>query len=132
MRKQKADFIEGNRFAFPEKQKAMPFINKLGNRLFAKWFSFLLQQPLPDVLSGIKAIRKSDFLRLEKNWGKLGIQDPFGDFELLIGAARINLKITSLPMHYYPRNYGKPKTKVLKHGFILMLLALKGYFILRK
>ena len=117
------DFIEGNRFAFPLPKGAMPWINRVGNFLFARFLSLILNQRLTDVLSGIKGIRKETFLKLNANWGKLGIEDPFGDFELLIGAARSGAKIGELPMNYHPRTYGETKTRVFEHGLRLARIA---------
>lgn len=126
------EFIEGSRFVYPMHSGAMPVPNKLGNIFFAKWFSFFLGQRTTDVLSGIKAMLKRDYEMLFKRWGFLGLQDPFGDFELLYGAARMGLKFGEVPMRYYPRSYGKSKANVIKHGLYLIRMAAKGYLIFRK
>ncbi|MDP3954683.1 MAG: glycosyltransferase family 2 protein [bacterium] len=132
MRAGRFEFIEGSRFVYPLVAETMPLPNKLGNIFFAKWFSFFLGQRTTDVLSGIKAISKKDFDILSEHWGFLGFQDPFGDFELLYGAARMGLKFGEIPMRYYPRVYGSSKSKVFKHGFYLIKMAIKGYLIFRK
>ena len=126
------EFIEGSRFVYPLVAETMPLPNKLGNIFFAKWFSFFLGQRTTDVLSGIKAISKKDFDVLSEHWGFLGFQDPFGDFELLYGAARMGLKFGEIPMRYYPRVYGSSKSKIFKHGFYLIRMAVRGYLIFRK
>lgn len=125
------EFIEGSRFVYPLKSETMPILNKVGNIFFAKWFSFILGQKTSDVLSGIKAIFKKDYRLLYKRWGFSGFNDPFGDFELLFGAARMGLKIGEIPMRYYPREFGKSKTQVFKHGLYLLSMALRGYWIFR-
>lgn len=125
------EFIEGSRFVYPLVSEAMPLLNKLGNIFFAKWFSFFLGQRTTDVLSGIKAILKRDYELIFTRWGFLGLQDPFGDFELLYGAARMGLKFGEVPMRYYPRVYGSSKSNVFKHGLYLMRMAAKGYWIFR-
>lgn len=125
------EFIEGSRFVYPLSSGTMPFVNKIGNIFFAKWFSFILGQNTTDVLSGIKAILKSDYQLLYERWGFMGLTDPFGDFELLFGAARMGLKIGEIPMRYYPRIYGQSKTNVFGHGFYLLRMALSGYWIFR-
>ena len=125
------EFIEGSRFVYPLDKQAMPFLNKLGNIFFAKWFSFFLGQRITDVLSGIKAITKRDYDRLYDQWGFLGFNDPFGDFELLYGAAKMGLKFGEIPMRYYPRRYGKSKTRLFTHGPYLLKMAAKGYWIFR-
>jgi hypothetical protein len=126
------EFIEGSRFVYPLNSAAMPFSKKLGNVLFAKWFSMFLGQRSTDVLSGIKAILRRDYLILYENWGFLGGNDPFGDFELLYGAAKMGLKFGEIPMRYYPRIYGSPKSNVFKHGPYLAKMALRGYWVFRK
>lgn len=125
------EFIEGSRFVYPLDSKSMPVSKQLGNIFFAKWFSFFLGQTSTDVLSGIKAIKKADYETLFDHWGFLGLDDPFGDFELLFGAARMGLKFGEIPMRYYPRNYGKPHSKLFVHGPLLLMMALKGYWTFR-
>ena len=132
MRQGRFEFIEGSRFVYPLPSGAMPLANNLGNIFFAKWFTFFLGQRTTDVLSGIKAIFKRDYETLFKRWGFLGFQDPFGDFELLYGAARLGLKFGEVPMRYYPRVYGQSKAKVVRWGLYLMGMAAKGYLIFRK
>lgn len=125
------EFIEGTRFVYPKDNRAMPLINQLGNIFFARWFSFFLGQRTTDVLSGIKAILKRDYEVLYQRWGFLGLTDPFGDFELLYGTARMGLKIGEIPIRYYPRTYGETKTKPWRHGLYLLKMTLRGYFIFR-
>lgn len=131
MRKGRFEFIEGSRFVYPLSTQAMPLINKVGNIFFAIWFSFVLGQNTTDVLSGIKAILKKDYQLLYERWGFSGLNDPFGDFELLFGAARMGLKIGEIPMRYYPRTYGQSKTNVFGHGLYLLKMALRAYWIFR-
>ena len=131
MQKGRFEFIEGSRFVYPLSSEAMPFLNKLGNIFFARWFSFFLGQRTTDILSGIKAIQRHDYVNLYERWSFLGLDDPFGDFELLYGAARMGLRIGEIPMRYYPRVYGASKTNVIKHGLYLLRMAMKGYLIFR-
>ena len=131
LRSGQAEFIEGSRFVYPREREAMPFVKQVGNIFFAVWFSFFLGQRTTDVLSGIKAIRKDLYLRIYDNWGYLGVSDPFGDFELLFGAARWGLKFGEIPMRYYPRQYGRPKTNVLTHGPVLLKMAVIGHWVFR-
>lgn len=132
MKEGRFEFIEGSRFVYPLDPAAMPIPNKIGNVIFAKWFSFLLGQRTTDVLSGIKAILKRDYEMVLERWGFLELQDPFGDFELLYGSARMGLRIGEIPMRYYPRVYGISKSHVVKHGMFLIRMALKGYWIFRR
>ncbi|KKR88169.1 MAG: Glycosyltransferase [Candidatus Woesebacteria bacterium GW2011_GWB1_41_10] len=132
MRERRFEFIEGSRFVYPLDYKSMPLSKQLGNIFFAKWFSFFLGQTSTDVLSGIKAILKKDYETLYERWGFLGTHDPFGDFELLYGAARMGLKFGEIPMRYYPRVYGKPHSKLFTHGIFLLKMAAHGYWTFRK
>ena len=125
------EFIEGSRLVYPVDRQSMPLINKIGNVIFARLFSFFLNQRTTDVLSGIKAILKKDFDTIYDTWGFIGINDPFGDFELLFGSARYGLKIGEIPIHYKPRRHGVSKTNVFKHGWYLLRMSIMGYFIFR-
>jgi len=125
------EFIEGTRFVYSLNKKTMPILKQIGNIILAKWFSFVLGQRSTDVLSGIKVTLKRDYNLIYQRWGFLGFNDPFGDFELLYGSARLGLKIGEIPMRYYPRVYGNSHSKILKHGFYLIKMALKGYFTFR-
>lgn len=131
MKNGRFEFIEGSRLVYPLSNNSMPLINKTGNLLFAKWFSFFLNQRTTDVLSGIKAILKKDYENIYNTWGFIGIPDPFGDFELLFGSARYGLKIGEIPIRYKPRVFGKSKTSVFRHGWYLLKMAWAGYFIFR-
>ena len=132
MNERRFEFIEGSRFVYPLDYKSMPLSKQLGNIFFARWFSFFLGQTSTDVLSGIKAILKKDYEVLYERWGFLNLTDPFGDFELLYGAARMGLRFGEIPMRYYPRVYGKPHSKLFTHGIFLLKMAAKGYWTFRK
>ena len=125
------DFIEGNRFGFRRERGSMPWLNRIGNWVFARFFSRAVGLELGDVLAGIKGIRKSDFLNLHRGWGEMGIEDPFGDFELLVGAMRCGLAIGQLPIRYRPRSYGRSKTRVLRHGLLLLQIAWRSRSVVR-
>jgi hypothetical protein len=127
----RAEYLQGSRFIYPLGSEEMPLINKIGNIFFAKWFSLLLGQLCTDVLSGIKAIRRDRYRAVDETWGFLGIDDPFGDFELLFGASRLGLKLGELPMRYMPRTYGASKTRVFLHGAMLLRMGLRGYRVFR-
>ncbi len=131
MRKRYAEFIEGSRFIYPLPLVAMPLANQIGNWSFAYFFSWLFGGRMTDVLSGIKAIRKADFLKISSRWNEWGIDDPFGDFELLFGAARLGLLSAEQPIHYRPRPYGTTKTRVWYHGYILAKMAINAFLRFR-
>lgn len=122
----RADYVNGSRFIYPRGKGAMPLRKILGNWMFAIWFTWFLGQRTSDVLCGLKAIDRRQFQRLSKNWGSLGLFDPFGDFELIFGAARLGLKICEVPTRYTVRQYGEPKSRFLKHGWMLTRMALRA------
>lgn len=119
----RADYVNGSRFIYPRDKGAMPLRKVIGNWMFAIWFTWFLGQRTSDVLCGLKAIDRRQFQRLRKNWGSLGLFDPFGDFELIFGAARLGLKICEVPTRYTVRQYGEPKSRFWKHGFMLTRMA---------
>jgi hypothetical protein len=125
------EFVEGSRFIYPFDDQSMPMLNKAGNIFFARWFSWFLGQHTTDVLSGIKAITKKEYDTIYAHWGFIGLNDPFGDFELLYGAFRFGINFCEIPMHYRPRSYGVSKSRVFCHGFYLLRMAARGFFIFR-
>jgi len=102
-----------------EKQ-AMQFLNLIGNRLFGVAFSYLLGQPVRDTLCGTKALWATDYQRLAAQRKFFGDFDPFGDFDLLFGAARLHLKIRDVPVHYKERVYGSTNIYRFRHGLLLL------------
>lgn len=127
----RAEFVNGSRFIYPRDKDSMPLLNAIGNWAFAFWFTWFLRQRTSDVLCGLKAIDRRQFQRLDANWGFLGLHDPFGDFELAFGAARLGLKISEVPTRYSPRLYGAPKTKFFKHGWMLMRMAVRATMVFK-
>jgi glycosyltransferase involved in cell wall biosynthesis len=125
------EFVEGSRFIYPFDDQSMSFAKKVGNIFFARWFSWFLGQHTTDVLSGIKGITKKEYDTIYAHWGFLGLEDPFGDFELLYGAFRFGLKCCEIPMHYRPRPYGISKSHVFRHGIYLLRMAVRGFWMFR-
>ena len=123
----KADYIQGTRLAYPLNNQQMSLLNKIGNIFYAAWFTWILGQRVTDVLSGIKAIDKNTYLNISNDWEYFGKDDPFGDFELLFIITKNSFKISEIPINYYPRPFGKTKTKVFFHGFKLLKIMLKSH-----
>ena len=94
------------RLVYPMEKEAMRFFNLLGNKFFSLAFSWLLGQPIKDTLCGTKVLRRADYERIAANRAYFGDFDPFGDFDLLFGAAKLELKIVELPIRYRERTYG--------------------------
>jgi len=119
----KAEFVNGCRLIYPMDEKAMRFLNLLGNRFFAKLFSYLLGQKVRDTLCGTKVLWRSDYEKIAANRNYFGDFDPFGDFDLLFGAARLNLKILDLPVRYGERTYGTTNISRFRDGFLLLKMS---------
>lgn len=120
----KAEFVNGVRLVYPMEKEAMRFLNVVGNRFFSLAFSFLLGQPIKDTLCGTKVLRRSDYLLIAQNRDHFGDFDPFGDFDLIFGAARLNLKILDLPIRYRDRIYGSTNIQRWSHGWLLLRMVL--------
>ena len=119
----KGDLINGSRLVYPMEREAMRFLNLLGNKAFGILFSWTLESRISDTLCGTKVLRKSDYERIKANRAFFGDFDPFGDFDLLFGAAKLNLKITELPVRYRERTYGTTKISRFRHGLLLLQMS---------
>lgn len=119
----RGEFINGVRLVYPMHEKAMRFFNLLGNKFFSMAFSWLLGQPVKDTLCGTKALWKRDYQKIARNRSCFGDFDPFGDFDLLFGAARLNLKIIDLPVRYGERTYGTTNISRWSHGWLLLRMV---------
>jgi SAM-dependent methyltransferase len=119
----RGEFINGVRLVYPLEDKAMRFFNILGNKFFSLAFSWLLGQPIKDTLCGTKVLWKRDYQTLSKNRDYFGEFDPFGDFDLLFGAAKHNLKIAEMPIRYRSRTYGDTNIDRWRHGWLLLKMV---------
>lgn len=120
----KGDLINGVRLIYPMEKDAMRLFNFLGNKFFSLAFSWLLGQPIKDTLCGTKVLWKKDYELIAANRSYFGDFDPFGDFDLLFGAARLNLKIVDLPIRYGERSYGTTNIQRWKHGQLLLRMTI--------
>jgi hypothetical protein len=117
-------FINGSRLVYPMQQLAMKFANIVGNKFFGMLFSFLLDQRIKDTLCGTKVLWRKDWQRLEPYIGSWGIQDLWGDYELLFGASKLHLDIVEVPVHYQERIHGVTKmTKVFSNGWRMLRIC---------
>jgi hypothetical protein len=101
----------------------MRFLNMCGNKFFSMLFSWLLSMPVKDTLCGTKVFSKSHYELIEANRSYFGNFDPFGDFDLIFGAAKLNLKIRDLPIRYQSRTYGEPQIDRWRDGMLLIRMA---------
>lgn len=121
----RGDFINGSRLVYPIEKQAMQYLNILGNKFFGLLFTFIFSQPLKDTLCGTKAFFRKDYILFERqNMEHLKTLDPFGDFYLLFGAKKLNLKIVDLPVRYYRRSYGKTNINRFKNAWELLKFSI--------
>ncbi len=121
--RRKGEFINGVRLVYPMEKNAMRPLNTLGNYFFSILFSWLLEQPVKDTLCGTKVMFKSDYEKLAQNRPFFGEFDPFGDFDLLFGAYKLNLRIIDLPVRYRERKYGSTNISRFSHGLTLLKMV---------
>lgn len=114
-----ADFANGTRLVYGMDDRAMQFLNLLANHFFAKAFTYLLGQPIRDTLCGTKVFRRELYNKIVANRDYFGDFDPFGDFDLLFGAARLHAKIANVPVRYRERVYGTTNISRFRHGILL-------------
>ncbi len=122
-----AEFINGSRLVYPLEDEAMRFANLIGNKAFSLIFTWLLGQRIKDTLCGTKVLQKEAYDRLAAGRAYFGDFDPFGDFDLLFGAARLGLGLIEVPIRYRRRSYGASKVRVLSHGLLLARMSLIGF-----
>ncbi len=119
----KGEFANGSRLVYPLEDQAMRTLNILGNKAFSLLFTWLLGQPFSDTLCGTKVILRETYNTLAAERKYFGDFDPFGDFDLIFGAVRLNLKIVQVPIRYYARTYGTTKISRFQHGWLLLRMC---------
>ena len=127
----KGEFINGTRLVYPMEKEAMRFLNLLGNKFFSWAFTWLIEQRFRDTLCGTKVLYRSDYERLVAGRSYFGDFDPFGDFDLLFGAAKLNLKIVEIPVRYRERTYGTTQISRFTHGWLLLKMCWKAFWKLK-
>ncbi|WP_448208731.1 glycosyltransferase [Azospirillum sp. sgz302134] len=118
------EFINGTRLVYPMADQAMRFLNWIANRAFARIFSFLLNTRFTDTLCGTKVLWKRDYDQIVANRHYFGDFDPFGDFDLIFGASKLNLEIVEVPIRYADRTYGETQISRFSHGWLLLRMVL--------
>jgi len=119
----KGEFVNGVRLIYPMENQSMRFLNMVGNKFFSLAFSWLLGQPINDTLCGTKVLWKRDYEKIAENRAYFGDFDPFGDFDLLFGATKLNLKIAEMPIRYRSRSYGDTNIARWRHGWLLLKMV---------
>jgi len=120
----RGDFINGSRLVYPLQKESMRVLNVFGNKFFSFAFSAILGEPIKDTLCGTKVLWRKDYQKIKKGRAFFGDFDPFGDFDLLFGAAKLNLKIIDIPIHYKERTYGQTNIRRWSHGWLLFKMTI--------
>jgi SAM-dependent methyltransferase len=121
------EFINGCRLVYPMEKQAMRLLNYVGNKFFSIMFTWILNQRFKDTLCGTKALFKKDYEKIKANRHYFGNFDPFGDFDLIFGAVKQNLKVVEVPIRYRERTYGKTNISRFRHGWLLMKMTIFAY-----
>lgn len=125
----RGEYINGSRLVYPMEDQAMRTLNLMGNKFFSMAFSWLLNQRIKDTLCGTKVLTQANYNRLAAGRGYFGDFDPFGDFDLIFGSAKLNLKFVEIPIRYRARTYGETNISRFKHGWLLLKMT---FFALNK
>ena len=124
----KAEFVNGSRLVYAMEEGAMQFLNLIANKTFSILFSWLLNQRFTDTLCGTKVMRRSDYQRLKQGRAYFGDFDPFGDFDLIFGATKLNLRCIDVPIRYAARSYGETQISRFRHGILLIKMVIFAFF----
>lgn len=123
------EYINGSRLVYPLETEAMRTLNLIANKTFSWMFSWLIGQKLKDTLCGTKVISKKNWERVTRNRKYFGDFDPFGDFDLIFGAAKLNLIFKEVPVRYKARQYGTTNISRFRHGWLLIRMV---FFAMKK
>ena len=123
----KGEFINGTRLVYPMEKRAMRPLNLIANLSFSVIFSWLLNQRFTDTLCGTKVLSKAHYLNIAKNRAYFGNFDPFGDFDLIFGASKLNLKVIEIPIRYAGRTYGTTQISRFRHGVLLLRMVIFAF-----
>jgi len=123
----KGEYINGTRLVYPMENQAMRFLNFWANRTFSVLFTWLINQRLTDTLCGTKVLTKKNYIKIANNRHYFGDFDPFGDFDLIFGASKLNLKIVEVPIRYAERRYGETQISRFSHGWLLLKMVIFAY-----
>jgi ubiquinone/menaquinone biosynthesis C-methylase UbiE len=121
------EFVNGSRLVYPMEKAAMRFLNLLANQVFSWIFTWLLNQRFTDTLCGTKVLSRSDYEAIAANRAYFGDFDPFGDFDLIFGAAKRNLKVVEIPVNYRSRTYGETQISRFRHGWLLLRMVVFAF-----
>lgn len=118
------EFANGSRLVYNMESQAMQLLNLFFNKLFGLWISWIIGQPVKDTLCGTKVMTRRNYERMQRVFARWAGRDPFGDFDLLFGAARLSLKIRDVPIAYKERTYGNTNISRFRNGWQLLKMCL--------
>jgi ubiquinone/menaquinone biosynthesis C-methylase UbiE len=127
----KGEFINGTRLVYPMEQDAMRILNWIANQGFSALFTWLLNQRFTDTLCGTKVLTKFHYERIAADRNYFGDFDPFGDFDLIFGAVKQNLKVVEIPITYASRSYGETQISRFMHGWLLLRMVVFAFVKLK-
>ena len=127
----KGEFINGSRLVYPMEKQAMRFLNISPIYIFAMLFTYLLNQRHTDTLCGTKVLLRRDYEEITRNRAYFGDFDPFGDFDLIFGASKLNLKTAEVPIRYAAREYGETQISRFRHGLLLLRMVVFAFMKLK-
>jgi SAM-dependent methyltransferase len=127
----RGEFINGSRLVYPMESEAMRFLNLIANKAFSLTFTWLLNQRFTDTLCGTKVLTRASYRKIADNRAYFGEFDPFGDFDLILGAARLNLKVCEIPVRYRARAYGETQISRFRHGLMLIRMTIFAFMKLK-
>lgn len=128
LRSGKGEFVHGSRLVYPMENEAMRALNLAANHVFSTLFTWLLNQRFTDTLCGTKVLHRRHYQKIRANRSYFGDFDPFGDFDLIFGASKLNLKMIEVPITYAARVYGETQISRFSHGWLLLRMVVFGYF----
>ena len=119
----KGEVVNGVRLVYLTEGASVGFARVIGYKFFSVAFSWLLGQNVKETLCGTKALSKSDYETIAANRAYFGDFDPFGDFDLLFGAAKYSLKIVDLPIRCHEPADGPANIEHWKRGWLLLKMV---------
>ncbi|MGE4232826.1 MAG: glycosyltransferase family 2 protein [Bacteriovoracia bacterium] len=118
------EFINGCRLVYKMEKEAMRPLNLMGNKFFSWAFTWILGQRFKDTLCGTKLLSRKNYERIANGRSYFGDFDPFGDFDLLFGASKLDLEFAEVPIRYRERKYGSTNISRWRHGWLLLQMCL--------
>jgi len=104
-----------------DSNKAMGFMNFVGNKIITFFFDFFYRQFISDSQSGFRAISRAAIEKVD-----LEQTDMAFATEMLIQFAKKGFKMIEVPSTYKARKYGKTKLRRIKSGIEIFTTMVRG------